>query len=106
MAPRARTMPTIFDSLTKLIGPYLDELSGGVLKSRCEHRTIGAALDLLNNLVVCLVRLSAGPCSCFGPGIVVQGGRVWVRRLERVGGDGWRRTGRAVGDGGGVWVRG
>ena len=44
-------MPTIFDSFTKLIGPYLDELSGGVLKSRCEHCTIGAALDHLNHLV-------------------------------------------------------
>ena len=37
---------------------------------------------------------------------VVQGGRVWVRQLERVGGYGWRRTGRAVDGGGGVWVRG
>ena len=45
-------MPTIFDSFTKLIGPYLDELSGGVLKSRCEHCTIGAALDHLNHLEI------------------------------------------------------
>ena len=30
-------MPTMFRSLSKLIGPYLDELPGGVLKSRCAH---------------------------------------------------------------------
>ena len=44
-------MPSVFRSFASLVGTKLDELPGGIFKSRCEIRTIGAAFDQLNSVV-------------------------------------------------------
>ena len=44
-------MPNVFGSFAKLVGTKLDELPGGIFKSRCEIRTIGAAFDQLQSVV-------------------------------------------------------
>ena len=45
-------MPNVFRSfaaVAALVGTKLDELPGGIFKSRCEIRTIGAAIDQLTH---------------------------------------------------------
>ena len=66
-------MPSVFRSFAALVGTKLDELPGGIFKSRCEIRTIGAAIDQLTHdqtrfLVygMGLVRVSSTTCILSG----------------------------------------